>query len=478
MRTKTLSWSLVLTSLGLWFVGSFVPSSVQSRTPLFDRTYKDINFNPPVPERFVLENGMIVHFLPDHHLPVVTFDAIVKTGEVYVPPNKAGLAGITGRTLVTGGTKTLAPEQVDERLEFLGIRLDGSIDDESGEFSVECLSKDVDTALTIFGELLQAPRFDSAKFQLAVDDALEAWRRRNDSPRGITSREFMKLIYGTHPYGRTADDKSLNALTRADVMNFYKTYFVPGNVILAVSGDLTREQLDQLLKAHFGGWAKGAMPTFPHVPVPTGGEQGVFQIQKDINQTNIMFGHLGIDRHDPDRHALRVLNYILGGGGFTSRMMKQVRSDSGWAYSVGTRFTTADQPGVFYASCQTRSETTTQALALMEWIVSDLLQRGVTDDELATAKESILNSDVFKFVTPSQIVNSYAWQEYHGFPPDQMKQDVEAIKTVTTADVERVAKAHLHPDQFTVLAVGPIDSFDPPLSKFGTVKTITIEDTP
>ena len=478
MQTNNWKRSLVLAGCALLFVFALVPTSVQSRSPLFDRTYKEIDFNPPVPERFVLDNGMIVHFLPDYHLPVVTFDAIVRTGEVYVPAEKAGLASIAGRTLVTGGTKTMPPDVVDQRLEFRGIRLDGSIGDESGEFSVECLSKDVDTALTIFGELLQAPRFDSAKFQLAVDDALEAWRRRNDSPRGITSREFMKLIYGNHPYGRTADDKSLNALTRADVVNLYKTYFVPGNVILAVSGDLTREQLDRLLKTHFGGWAKGTMPTFPEVPAPTGGEHGVFQIEKDINQTNLMFGHLGIDRHDPDRQALRVLNYILGGGGFTSRMMKQVRSDSGWAYSVGTRFTTANQPGVFYASCQTRSETTTKALALMEYIVDNLLKNGVTDEELATAKESILNSDVFKFVTPSQIVNSYAWQEYHGFPPDQMKQDVAAIRAVTKADVERVARAHLHPDQYTVLAVGPVGTYDPPLSKFGTVKTITIDDTP
>ncbi|GAB4325606.1 MAG: pitrilysin family protein [Candidatus Zixiibacteriota bacterium] len=450
----------------------------QARSPFFDWTYDDIEFNPPVPERFVLDNGLIVHFLPDSRLPVVTVSAIVRAGEVYVPDDKAGLAGIVGRTLVTGGTATRTPDDVDNRLEFLGIDLNGSIGDESGDFSVNCLSKDVDTALAIFSELLRTPGFDSAKFQLAVDDALEAWRRRNDSPRQIIRREFYKLIYGSHPYGRTADDKTLSSLTLADVRGFYDTYFTPGNMILAISGDLTREQLDDLLGRYFGGWEAGTFPTFPAIPAPTGGPTGVYQINKDINQTNLMFGHLGIDRKDPDRHAIRVLNYILGGGGFTSRMMMKVRSDSGWAYSVGTNFTSMNQPGVFYASCQTNSETTTKALALMEWIVEDFVANGITDEELAIAKESILNSDVFKFVTPSQIVTRYAWQEYFGFPPDQMTKDVEAIRAVTKADVEAAARKHLHPDAFTVVAVGPIEAFDAPLTKFGPVETIVVEETP
>jgi predicted Zn-dependent peptidase len=341
---------------------------------------------------------------------------------------------------------------------------------------MECLTKDIDTAFTLFAELMQHPRFDSAKFQLAIDNAIEDWRRRNDSPGRITSREFAKLLYGDHPYGRSADKTILESFTRDDVTGLYNRSFAPGNTILAVSGDLTKDQLNELLSRHFGNWSAtaAALPDIP--PVPDDATGGVYQIRKDINQTNLRFGHVGIDQKNPDRHAVRVMNYILGGGGFTSRMMGRVRSDSGWAYSVGTRFTMGVQPGMFYASCQTKSETTAKTLKLMKWVIEDLLKNGITDDELATAKESILNSDVFQYVTPSQIVNRYAWLEYYDYPSDQLKKNVEAIRAVTKRDVEMVAHKYLHPDKFTILAVGPVENLDAPLSSFGTVTTLELEE--
>ncbi len=466
---------LAMTLMGLLFALA-VSAPALAKAPYFDWQFDPINFDPPVPERWVMENGMVVQFLHDDRLPVVTILAIVRTGDIYLPGDKTGLASITGQALVTGGTETRSPDDFDNSIEFLGINFDGSIGEESGQLSMECLTKDVDTAFTMFADILQHPRFDSAKFQLAVDDAIESWRRRNDSPGRITNREFAKLIYGDHPYGRSADKDVLESLTRDDAVSLYHRCFAPANTILAVSGDLTKAQVEKLLKDHFSGWnAKGeALPPIPKVdenPKP-----GIYQINKDISQTNIRFGHIGIDNKNPDRHAIRVMNHILGGGGFTSRMMGRVRSDSGWAYSVGTRFSTGIEPGMFYASCQTKVETSSKALALMKWVIEDFVKNGITDDELATAKESILNSDVFQYVTPSQIVNQYAWLEYFGFPADQLKKDVEEIKAVTKGDVEAVARKYLHPDNFTILAVGPIDKFDAPLSQFGEVKTIELEE--
>lgn len=467
--------ALALALLGLVLTLAIIGTAA-AKAPYFNWTYDPINFDPPVPERWVLDNGMVIQFLHDDRLPVVTMLAIVRTGDVYLPADKAGLASIAGQALVTGGTATRSPEDFDNGIEFLGISFDGSIGEESGQLSMECLTKDIDTAFTMFADILQHPRFDSAKFQLAVDDAVEDWRRRNDSPGRIAVREFAKLIYGDHPYGRSADKAILESLTRDDAVNLYRRCFAPANTILAVSGDLTRAQLEKLLGAHFSGWNATAEKLPPIPKVSENAAPGVYEINKDISQTNIRFGHIGIDNKNPDRHAIRVMNHILGGGGFTSRIMERVRSDSGWAYHVGTSFTTGIEPGMFYAMCQTKVETTSKALALMKWVVEDLVTNGITDDELATAKESILNSDVFQYVTPSQIVNQYAWLEYFGFPSDQLKQDVEAIRAVTKADVEAVARKYLHPDKFTILAVGPIDKFDAPLSKFGKVSMIELED--
>ncbi len=453
-----------------------LPLSAQN--PYARWKFNPITFNPPMPERFVLDNGLVVYFLPNHQLPVVTISALVRAGEVYVAPDKAGLGSIAGEGIVTGGTATKSPDEVDEALEALGIQWSGNVGLESSQFSMNCLSKDLGIALPLFAELLMKPRFDSSRVQLAVDNALEDLRRQNDSPGRIVRREFSKLVYGDHPYGRSPSEKSLGSLTRTDAIRFHERYFHPNTIILAISGDLDVATLKNSLQTAFGSWAKTDV-TYPELATPAlNASPGVFQINKDLNQTNLRFGHLGIDRHNPDRHAVRVLNYILGGGGFTSRMIAKVRSDSGWAYSVGTAFTGADKGGLFLATCQTKTETTAKALALMKWVIDDIRARGITDDELATAKDAILNSDVFNYDEPDKIVENYAWEEYQVFPMDQLQKDVEAIKAVTKADVDAAAKKYLRPDQYTILAVGKIDAFDSPLSKFGNVKTITLSVSP
>lgn len=454
-----------------------VAPQTQAQNPYSHWKFDDINFNPPVPERFVLSNGMVVYFLPDGQLPVVTISAIARAGEAFVPAEKAGLARIVGEALTTGGTTSRTPDQVDEQLEYLGIQWGGSIGMESAEFSMQCLSKDYATALGLLSDLLINPGFEQSRVELAVDNALEDLRRQNDSPGSIIRREFNHAVYGDHPYGRTPSEKTLTGITRPDIEQYYKSYVLPNTTILAISGDLEPATVKSSLEKAFASWSKGEAPQAT-VPGTSNPSPGVYQIEKDISQTNLRFGHLGIDRRNPDRHALRIMNHILGGGGFTSRMVGKVRSDSGWAYSVGTTFTTADEAGLFLATCQTKTETTTKALSLMQWVIDDLRNNGIREEELTTAKESVVNSDVFNYDTPVEVVENYAWQEYHGFPADQMKQDLLAIRAVTKADVDAVAKKYLDPSKYVIVAVGKIAEFDAPLTKFGAVQTITLEEIP
>ncbi len=456
---------------------ALLATQARAETPYSSWKFEDINFNPPVPERFVLSNGMIVYFLPDSQLPVVTISALARAGEAFVPAEKSGLVGIVGEALTTGGTTSRTPDQVDEQLEFLGIQWSGSIGMESAEFSMQCLSKDYAKAIELLSDLMINPGFEQSRVELAIDNALEDLRRQNDSPGRIIRREFNKAVYGEHPYGRTPSEKTLSGITRADVESYYKSYILPNTTILAISGDLDPAKVKSSLENAFAKWSQGEAPTatVPNTPDPT---PGIFQIEKDISQTNLRFGHLGIDRRNPDRHALRIMNHILGGGGFTSRMVGKVRSDSGWAYSVGTAFTYSDKPGLFLATCQTKTETTTKALSLMQWVIEDLRNNGIREEELTTAKESVVNSDVFNYDTPVEVVENYAWQEYYGFPADQMKQDLLAIRAVTIADVDAVAKKYLDPSKYVIVAVGKIAEFDAPLTKFGKVQTISLEPTP
>ena len=456
---------------------ALLATQAQAQNPYSAWKFEDINFNPPVPERFVLSNGMIVYFLPDGQLPVVTISALARAGEAFVPAEKAGLGGIVGEALTTGGTTTRTPDQVDEQLEFLGIQWNGSIGMESAEFSMQCLSKDYAKAIELLSDLMINPGFEQSRVELAIDNALEDLRRQNDSPGRIIRREFNHAVYGEHPYGRTPTEATLSGITRADVDAYYRKFVLPNTTILAISGDLETATVKSSLEKAFGNWKSGDAPTavVANAPEPT---PGVYQIEKDISQTNLRFGHLGIDRRNPDRHALRIMNHILGGGGFTSRMVGKVRSDSGWAYSVGTAFTTSDEPGLFLATCQTKTETTTKALALMQWVIEDLRDNGIREAELTTAKESVVNSDVFNYDTPVEVVENYAWQEYYGFPADQMKQDLLAIRAVTKADVDAVAKKYLDPSKYIIVAVGKIAEFDAPLTKFGKVQTISLDPTP
>lgn len=454
-----------------------IPSTALAQNPFSKWVFSDIEFNPPVPERFVLSNGLTVHFLPDNQLPVVTMSAIIRAGEAQVPAELSGLGAIVGDAIVTGGTKSRTPDQIDEELEVLGIRWNGSVGMDAAEFSMQCLSKDYDTALKLLADLLINPGFEQSRLQLSIDNTLEDLRRQNDSPGRIIRREFNRIVYGDHPYGLTPTEKTVSAINRQDVEAFYRSYFFPNSTILAISGDLETETVKASLEKAFASWNRGEA-TAQEIPDPTPPAPGVYQIDKDISQTNLRFGHLGIDRYNPDRHAVRLLNHILGGGGFTSRMVGKVRSDSGWAYSVGTAFTTPAKAGVFLASCQTKTEATTKALALMQWVIEDLRANGIREDELTTAKESIINSDVFNFDTPVEVVESYAWQEFHGYPADQMKRDIEAVRAVTRADVEAAARKYLDPSRYVIVAVGKIAAFDAPLSKFGTVQTITLDPTP
>ncbi len=464
-------------TLGIITIVLSATSLAGAQNPYAKWQFDDINFNPPVPERFELSNGLVVFFLPDDQLPVVTMSAIIRAGEAYVPVGKAGLGGIVGEALVTGGTESRTPDEVDEQLEFLGIQWSGTVNMESAEFSMQCLAKDYPTALSLLADLLIRPGFEQSRLQLAIDNTLEDLRRQNDSPGRIIRREFNRLVYGDHPYGCTPDEKSVSGITRVDVRAYYDAYFHPNSTILAVSGDLETAQLKSSLEKAFAGWSRGDSPTLA-IPDPVPPTPGVYQIEKDISQTNLRFGHLGIDRHNPDRHAVRILNHILGGGGFTSRMVGKVRSDSGWAYSVGTAFGTSNKPGVFLASCQTKSETTTKALALMQWVIDDLKKNGIKEDELTTARESIVNSDVFNYDTPVEVVENYAWQEYYGFPADQLKLDLAAIRAVTKADVDAAAQKYLDPSRYVVVAVGKSAEYDAPLSKFGTVQTINLDVVP
>lgn len=430
----------------------------------------------PKVERVTLANGMQLFLLEDHELPIVNASAMIRVGSVYEPADKIGLASITGTVMRTGGTTSKTGDQLDEELEQIAASVETGIELNSGEASVSVLKEDVDKGLVILADVLMNPAFREDKIELAKIQQRSDIARRNDYVWSIGRREFCKLIYGPESvYARHTEYATIDNITRDDLIAFHKRFFHPNNVMLAVWGDFDTKQMIKKIEQVFKGWEKADVELSPMPQVQYEFRPTVNVIRKeDIHQANISLGHIGGLMNDPDYFALVVMNEILGSG-FTGRIFKNVRSRQGLAYAAyGSYGADFDHPGIFYVFCQTKSKSTVHATRVMMEEVKKITETEVTDEELALAKESYLNSFVFNFDSKGKIINRLLTYEYFGYPPDFLEKTKENIEKVTKKDVLRVAQKHLKPDKMQVLAVGRPQDFDEPLSVLGAVREIDI----
>jgi zinc protease len=430
----------------------------------------------PEVERVTLANGMRLFLLEDHELPLISISALIRVGSIYEPADKVGLADITGEVMRTGGTISKTGDELDEELEQIAASVETGIGLTSGWASASVLKEDIDTGLSILADVLVNPAFREDKIMLAKMQHRSAIARRNDNVGAIASREYDKIIYGPESvYARHTEYATIDNISRDDLFAFHKKFYHPNHVMLAVWGDFNAKQMVTKVEEAFKGWQRVdmALSAFPEVKYEF--LKTVNLIRKDdVNQSNIYLGHIGGLRNDPDYFALTVMNEILGGA-FTSRLFKNVRSRQGLAYSAfGVYSANFSYPGVFYVGCQTKSESTVQAIRAMIREVEKMTESEVTDEELALAKESYLNSFVFNFDTKGEIVNRLMTYEYFGYPADFLERTKENIEKVTKADVLRVAQKHLRPDKVQILAVGRSKDFDEPLSTLGPVREIDI----
>jgi predicted Zn-dependent peptidase len=430
----------------------------------------------PQVKRVTLTNGMRLFLLEDHELPLINISALIRTGSIYEPADKIGLAAITGAVMRTGGTITKTGDELDEQLESIAASVETGIGLNSGYASMSVLKNDIDTGLAILADVLMNPAFREDKILLAKVQHRSAISRRNDFVGAIASREFDKLIYGPESiYARHTEYATIDNISRDDLADFHKKFFHPNNIMLGICGDFDTQEMIEKIQEAFKGWEKSDMELPPVPQVKYEFRQTVSVIRKDdVNQTNIRLGHIGGLMNDPDYFALIVMNKILGGS-FTSRLFRNVRSRMGLAYSVfGNYSANFDHPGVFYVGCQTKSESTVHAIRAMIKEVEKMTESEVTDEELAIAKESYLNSFVFNFDSKGEIVNRLMTYEYFGYPPDFLQKTKANIEKVAKADVLRVARKHLQFDKLQILAVGRLQDFDEPLSVLGTTSEIDI----
>lgn len=437
--------------------------------------YKALHFPPlkeiriPTPESFTLPSGMKVFLLENHELPLVSGFAMVRTGNLFDPPDKRGLAELTGMVLRTGGTKDKSGNALDETLENMAASVESNIGEDRGTVSFSCLKENADRVLAIFHDFLVSPGFAQPKVDLAKTQLRSSIARRNDDPGGIASREFSSILYGRDsPFGWNIELEHVDHIQRQDLVDFYQRYYFPSNIMLAVYGDFSAPEMRARIERLFAGWdyKQPPVPAFPKVaakPAP-----GIWLGDRDdVTQTFFEIGHIGGLLSDKDYPALQVAANILGGG-FTSRLMSRVRTQLGYAYSIGAGWGAGyESPGLFEISGSTKLKTTVETIRTIEQELAKLRSGEVSDEELKTAKDTVLNSFVFFFDRPSKTLNRLVTYEYYGYPRDFIFEYQKAIGTVTRADVLRVARQYLKPENLTIVAVGNPKEFGQPLSSLG-----------
>jgi zinc protease len=445
-------------------------------------SYKDLKYPPlgqvkvPEPTEFTLSNGMRVFLLEDHELPLVSGSAMIRTGNLFDPPDKKGLADVTAGVLRSGGTSAKSGDQLDVELENIAASVESSMAETSATVSFNALKETSDAALQMFKDLLADPAFRQDKIDLLLSQARSGIARRNDDADAIPDRELMRILYGRDtPYGWQVEYENLDHIKRDDVVAFYRRYYFPKNIMLEVYGDFKTAEMKDKLEKMFGGWKaeQQPVPAFPQVtakPAP-----GIYVADKDdVTQTFFSIGELGGTLRDPDYAALEVAADILGGG-FRSRLFKEIRTRLGYAYNVSAAWAANyNHPGTFRITGSTKSSTTTETIQAIQAEVAKIRDRPVTEAELKEAKDGVLNAFVFSFDSPQKTLNRTMRYAYFGYPKDFIFQYQKAVEAVTIADVQRVAKAHFLPENLAIVAVGNPKDFGKPLASLGKVNAIDL----
>jgi len=423
--------------------------------------FPELKYEPPVGAeyRVQLKSGPVVYLVPSTELPLVNLSIIVRTGKFVAPKGKEGLAAAAGGLLTSAGTKSRTAEELQERLAFLAARLGSSVGETSGSVFMNLLSKDLDEGMTILREVLTMPRFQQDRLDLFQKQQLSAMKQRNDDSRGLEGRNLLRLGYGEHFFRNNLPTKaSIESLTQDDLREFHRDWFHPANFIVAVNGDFERAAMVNRLNKLFSNWPfKGKKAP----PIPTNktfAKPGIYILDKDVNQGRVSIILPGITRDNPDYYAIQVMNDILGGGGFTSRITNRVRSDEGLAYSAysvfpgGTYFTRT-----FVGGFQSKSRTVLYATSIVLEEMKKIATEGVSDIEMKTAKNSFIQTFPQAFATKQQVAGSFASEEYTGRAktnPDYFKNYRTNVADVTKTDVKRVAKKYLSPEKVVILIVG------------------------
>jgi len=405
-------------------------------------------------KRKVLDNGLTLLIVERHNLPVVMVTVGIKAGNIVELAEKAGLANLTAE-LLTSGTKKRTASEISEGIEFVGASLDASGGDDYITITLSVLKKDIDLGFDLLSDVILNPVFPEDELNKKKEHIKGGLKAQEEDPNFIATREFKKAVFGIHPYGRliTGDHETIDKIKRDDLIKFYSDYYLPNNAAMSVVGDITTEEVSNFIKKYFSGWnvKDSKVISFPAIETRKG--KKAITVNKNLTQANIILGHEGISRDNPDYYAVSIMNYILGAGGFSSRLMQNIRDEKGLVYDIHSFFNANKYSGYFQVSLQTKNESANIAIeeALKE--IRKIRSEPVLDTELLDAKTFLIGSSPMRIETSRRMADFLVAVEFYELGIDYIDKYPGYINNVTKEDILRVAKKYLDPDNYILVVV-------------------------
>jgi zinc protease len=408
----------------------------------------------PSVKRTVLPNRLVVLLSEEHSLPFVTIQMLVDGGSRRDPAGKEGLAFLTAKGLLLGTSKQKLNE-INEALDFIGASLYTSATKDYATISLRVLKKDLEKGLGLFADSILRPTFAQEELEKEKKKILGAIQADEEQPGIVAEKAFNEVVFKGSPYSHPVEGtkEAVPALEPEAVTGFYRTFYRPNNAILAVVGDITPKEVKTKIIPLLSSWSEGKIPPTKFSP-PLALKSEIIRIDRDLAQANIIVGEPGVSRSNPDYYALTVMNYILGGGGFGSRLMDEIRVDRGLAYSVASFFDPKKVQGSFQIVLQTKNASAGEAISLALGQMNLICRKPVPEEALERAKKYLVGSFPKRIDTQKKLVNFLSQVEYFGLGLDYPEKYPLLIKSVSRADVLRVAQKYLHSNLVIRVIVG------------------------
>ena len=417
-----------------------------------------------------LANGLTLLLMEQHEVPIVSLNFNVKSGSTADPRGKEGTASAAA-SLLRKGTRSRTADQISNDLDFVGgqFNADAGVDYSNG--AAEFLKKDIAKGLDLIADVLLNPTFPEAEVTKLLTQRVDEIKAAKDQAQAVIGNYFAAYLYGGEGYGRPTrgDEKSNAAIGRADVLSFYESWYTPSNSILAVVGDFNSSEMEQMVAARFGSWKAGARTSASITaitnPAPVQGKKLLLVDKPDSTQTFFQIGNLGIARTNPDRVFVQVINTLFGGR-FTSMLNTELRIKSGLTYGARSLFLQNKLAGPFVISTYTRNETTEKAIDMTLEVLSRLHSKGVTEEELKSAKAYLKGQFPLTIETGDQLADLLVQLEFYGLDASDVNGYYGKIDSMTMGDAQRVIKLYFPMENLVFVLIGKAAEIEPIVRKY------------